>query len=145
MISEIARRAPAASPALRNSATLTVFVAPAPDGGRWLVLRDADELLRLRRIRTEFLDNLSHELRTPVTTIGILAESLALEADAGRSRLSPKVRERIAKIELETGHLSQMIGELLDLARIESGRGIELNEEVDLLAAARSVVERLHP
>ncbi|MEY4389108.1 MAG: hypothetical protein RLZZ432_827, partial [Chloroflexota bacterium] len=47
--------------------------------GSLMVLRDISELVRLRRIRTEFVENLSHELRTPVTAIGLLAELLAAE------------------------------------------------------------------
>ena len=81
----------------------------------------SSELRRLQRIRTEFIDNLSHELRTPLTTVSLLAETLSREADAIDVGLPPKMRDRIGKIEVETGHLVQMVNELLDLSRIESG------------------------
>ena len=88
---------------------------------------------RLQRIRAEFIDNLSHELRTPITTIGLLVESLARDADpAGETAVPPKMRERIGKLEVETGSIAQMVAELLDLARIESG-GRQLHlDDVDL-------------
>ena len=87
---------------------------PARDGA-WLILEDVSELRRLQRIRTEFIDNLSHELRTPLTTVSLLAETLEREAEAVGEAIPPKMRDRIAKIEVETGHLVQMVNELLDL------------------------------
>ena len=73
------------------------------------------------RSATEFVDNLSHELRTPLSTVSLLAETLAREAEAAGDGVPPKMRDRIGKIEVETGHLVQMVNELLDLARIEGG------------------------
>ena len=93
----------------------------SPVSGVWIVLEDVTELRRLQQIRTEFVDNLSHELRTPLSTISLLAETLSRDADAAGDAVPAKMRERIGKIEVETGHLAQMVNELLDLARIESG------------------------
>jgi two-component system phosphate regulon sensor histidine kinase PhoR len=112
--------------------------------GSLMVLRDISELVRLRRIRTEFVENLSHELRTPVTAIGLLAELLAAETAAPGS-VPAKVRERIMQLESDTVHLGQMISELLDLARIESGEGMRMEDKVDLAAISRSVLDRLRP
>ena len=114
-----------------------------PDGGATLVLTDISELRRLQRIRTEFIDNLSHELRTPLTTVSLLAETLTREADAVGDALPPKMRDRIGKIEVETGHLVQMVSELLDLSRIESGSSLGPLEDVDLGRLATDATERL--
>lgn len=120
--------------------TLLVRARRSPVSGIWLVLEDVTELRRLQRIRAEFIDNLSHELRTPLTTISLLAETAAREADAA----PPRLRDRISKIEVETGHLVQMVNELLDLSRIESG-GVPalLLDEVDMGRVAAAAVERL--
>jgi two-component system phosphate regulon sensor histidine kinase PhoR len=112
-------------------------------GGAWLVLVDVSELHRLRQIRTEFIDNLSHELRTPLTTVSLLAETLSREADSLGSGLPVRMRDRISKIEVETGHLVQMVSELLDLSRIESGGTLGLIDDLDLGQLARSSTERL--
>jgi two-component system phosphate regulon sensor histidine kinase PhoR len=119
--------------------TVTVRARRSPVAGVWLVLEDVSELRRLQRIRAEFIDNLSHELRTPLTTISLLAETAAREAESA----SPRLRDRIAKIEVETGHLTQMVNELLDLSRIESGAAQLLLDDVDLVRVARSSAERL--
>lgn len=134
-----------AAPGGRSSAANVRVAAVPATGGAWLLLEDVSELVRLRRIRAEFVDNLSHELRTPVTTIGLLAESLARDADGAGTSVPGRMRERIAKIEVETGHLAQMVAELLDLARIESGGGAAATEPVDLASVARLVADRLGP
>ena len=122
---------------------LAIRARRAAGGGATLLLTDISELRRLQRIRTEFIDNLSHELRTPITTVSLLAETLTREADQVGDALPPKMRDRIAKIEVETGHLVQMVSELLDLSRIESGSSIGPLEDVDLARSALDATERL--
>jgi two-component system phosphate regulon sensor histidine kinase PhoR len=124
-----------------SAATVTVRARRSPVSGVWLVLEDVSELRRLQRIRAEFIDNLSHELRTPLTTISLLAETAGRDAESA----SPRLRERIAKIEVETGHLTQMVNELLDLSKIESGTVPLLLDDVDLVRVARANTERLRP
>ncbi len=115
----------------------------SPAGGAWLMLDDVSELRRLQRIRTEFIDNLSHELRTPLTTVSLLAETLSREAVTAGASVPDKMRDRIAKIEVETGHLVQMVNELLDLSRIESGGTVQLVDGLDVGRLAADAAERL--
>ncbi|MDF2734227.1 MAG: multi-sensor signal transduction histidine kinase [Chloroflexota bacterium] len=122
---------------------LTVLGRRAHAGGLWLIVDDVSELRRLQRIRTEFIDNLSHELRTPLTTVSLLAETLSREADGPDVVLPPKMRDRIGKIEVETGHLVQMVNELLDLSRIESGDTLALVDGLDMGRLAAQSAERL--
>ncbi|MEO8461863.1 MAG: ATP-binding protein [Chloroflexota bacterium] len=129
----------------RDGPTLVVRARRSPILGIWVVLEDVAELRRLQQIRAEFIDNLSHELRTPITTIGLLAETLARDADAAGDGIPARMRERIGKLEVETGTIAQMISELLDLARIESG-GRQLHlDEVDVGRLGEQTVERLRP
>jgi signal transduction histidine kinase len=106
-----------------------------------VILEDATELRHLQQIRSQFVDNLSHELRTPLSTVTLLAETLALEAAA--AGVPERMRERIALIEVETGHLAQMVNEMLDLARIEGGTQLRLEDDVDLARLAASSADRL--
>ncbi len=123
--------------------TLVVRARRSPTQGTWLVLEDVSELRRLQQIRTEFIDNLSHELRTPLTTVSLLAETLAREADASSPPVPARMRDRIGKIEVETGHLVQMVAELLDLTRIESRGALEMLDNVDMGRLATDSIERL--
>ncbi|HWP62189.1 MAG TPA: ATP-binding protein [Candidatus Binatia bacterium] len=128
--------------------TVLLTARPSTVRGFWLVLEDVTRLRRLEQIRREFVDNLSHELRTPLTTIGLLAETAVREIEATAAAGGPtggRLRERIAKIEEETGHLNQMVAEMLDLARIESGGAVVRTDRVDLARVAAEAVERLRP
>jgi two-component system phosphate regulon sensor histidine kinase PhoR len=123
--------------------TLVIRARRSPISGVWVVLEDVSELRRLQQIRAEFVDNLSHELRTPLSTVSLLAETLSREAEAAGDGVPPKMRDRISKIEVETGHLVQMVNELLDLARIEGGGPLVLLDDVDLGRVAGEAAERL--
>jgi two-component system phosphate regulon sensor histidine kinase PhoR len=149
-IEEIARTAQAhgsASGEVRlrgaDGPALVVRARRSSAGGAWLALADVSELRRLQQIRAEFIDNLSHELRTPLTTVGLLAETLSRDAEAAGDAIPPKMRDRIGKIEVETGHLVQMVSEIMDLSRIESGTGLTLIDDLDLGRLATASVERL--
>jgi two-component system phosphate regulon sensor histidine kinase PhoR len=120
---------------------LAVSARRSPTGSIWIVVEDVNELRNLQRIRAEFIDNVSHELRTPLTTVSLLAETLAREAVA--ADVPAKMRDRIGKIEVEVGHLVQMVAELLDLSRIEAGSSLAFAEEVDLGRLAAASAERL--
>src|SRR5439155_575796 len=121
--------------------TLVVRVRRSPVEGFWMVMEDVSELRRLQRIRTEFIDNLSHELRTPLTNVRLLTESLA--RDLERIDLPSRVRDGILKIDVESGHLVQMVNELLDLSKIEQGAAPLHLDVVDLGEVIRGTVDRL--
>jgi two-component system, OmpR family, phosphate regulon sensor histidine kinase PhoR len=122
---------------------LIVRARRVANDGAWLVLDDVSELRRLQRIRAEFIDNLSHELRTPLTTVSLLAETLQREAESVGDAIPAKMRDRIGKIEVETGHLVQMVNELLDLSRIEGGGTLHLTDGIDMARLAADATERL--
>ncbi len=125
----------------REPRVLLVRVHRPDAAGLLVVIEDASELRRLQQMRSEFIDNLSHELRTPLSNVSLLAETLARDAES--SDVPARMRDRITKIEVETGHLVQMVNEMLDLARIEGGSQLELRDDVDLGALAEGSVERL--
>ena len=141
--------------AWRNGSAADEFLVGGPDGrvmsvrgrrspseGTWLVLEDLSELRRLQRIRSEFVDNLSHELRTPLTTVRLLTETLL--RDLEDTPVPARVVDIVQKIDVETGHLVQMATELLDLAKIEQGGGVQLYvDDVNLRAVIEGVIDRL--
>ena len=114
-----------------------------PQAGLIVVVEDVTDLRRLQRIRSEFIDNLSHELRTPLTTIRLLTETLSQDIAREDASVTPRMRERIAKIDVETGHLVQMVNELLDLSRIEGGAAELHMERVRIPEVVDGALERL--
>jgi two-component system phosphate regulon sensor histidine kinase PhoR len=124
-----------------SARTLVLKARRSPVEGIWVTLDDVTELRRLQRMRTEFIDNLAHELRTPIANVRLLAETLG--RDEGQAELPERIRRSVASLDVETGHLAQMVNELLDLSRIEQGKaGIEV-EEVALAPIAAETTERL--
>lgn len=108
------------------------------DGTVLLVVRDVTEAKRLDEIRRDFVANASHELKTPAASIQAAAETIQTAALD-----DPEVIPRFAaQLEREAVRLSRIVGDLLDLSRLESGS--ELDETVALGAVLRDEVERFH-
>ena len=102
------------------------------------VIDDTTELQRIDSIRRDFVANVSHELKTPIGALSLLAETLAGETDpAIVQRLSERVRR-------ESFRVSNMVDDLLTLSRIEGNDTPTVDEfGIDLLV--RECVDRVHP
>lgn len=110
-------------------------------GSVWL-LRDVTETARMDETRNEFISVVSHELRTPMTAIKGFTD-LILDGDAGR--VSDQQRELLAVVQSNADRLVDLVNDMLDISRIESGR-IHLDPSaVDLDSAIRDVVASLRP
>ncbi|HEX4244466.1 MAG TPA: ATP-binding protein [Acidimicrobiales bacterium] len=98
--------------------TLNVSTRLIDDGRRPLgviaIIDDVSERRRLEEVRRDFVANVSHELKTPMGALGLLAETLTVEPD-------PEIGQRLAsRIHTEAFRVSRIIDDLLDLTRIES-------------------------
>ena len=114
---------------------LHVRAAPLVGGGAVVTVDDVSERARLDAVRTDFVTNISHELKTPVGALAVLAETISDTDDADVAR-------RLAERMVEEAHrASRTIDDLLDLSRIElDGRGA--TEPVRLESVVREVLER---
>jgi two-component system phosphate regulon sensor histidine kinase PhoR len=106
-----------------------------------VTLRDVTELRRLESVRREFVANVSHELRTPLASIRAVVETLE-----GGAIDDPEVADDfLHRIVGEVDRLAALVDDLLDLARLETGRvhlSLEVLDPLDLLSRA---AERLRP
>ncbi|MCZ2099211.1 MAG: PAS domain-containing protein [Anaerolineae bacterium] len=84
-----------------------------------LALRDVTEMQRLERARRELVSNVSHELSTPITAIGLLADTLLDIADREKPK---RLRKMVGDIKREVDTLTQLVQEMRDLSLIESGQ-----------------------
>jgi two-component system sensor histidine kinase SenX3 len=99
-------------------------------------VEDVTEQSRIDTVRTDFVANLSHELKTPIGGIAALADTMIGEKD-------PQVIERLtARIVDESYRLSRIVDDLLDLSRIEFG-GAEDWEPVAITDVVNEVVARM--
>ena len=98
-----------------------------------------DELQRVNKIRRDFVANVSHELKTPATSLRLLAEGLeeTIDEDPAQARLFA------AQLKKETERFSHLITDLLDLARLESEERVENPVPVDVRGVLMSVLVRM--
>lgn len=124
----------------RDARQLTAHASISGEDVVALIVADVTEARRLDAIRRDFVTNASHELKTPVAGMQALADSLAVALDRDTERATTMV----ARIQKEAYRLGKMVGELLDLARIEEDIAAGASRQrVDLSATVRIEVERL--
>jgi signal transduction histidine kinase len=91
--------------------------------------------------REEFLSIAAHELKTPVTSVQGFAQLLLMYIARGEVRLdAPQVRSGLQHIEKQTGKLAALIGQLLDISRIDAGRLSIEQEVVNITSVVEGVV-----
>ena len=96
---------------------VVISARPLPTGGAILVLHDQTEIRRLEAVRRDFVANVSHELKTPLTSISGYAETLLAERPDAQTE-----RQFLETILANAHRMQLLVDDLLDLARIESGR-----------------------
>jgi two-component system phosphate regulon sensor histidine kinase PhoR len=116
-----------------------LHAAPLVNGGgervgAVLVMHDVTELRRLERIRRDFVANVSHELKTPITAIRGMIDTIVDDPEMPTDIQA----QFIGKIQNQSLRLSLLVTDLLTLARLESTDGILESERLDL----REVVRR---
>jgi len=86
--------------------------------GYLVLLRDLTQVRRLETVRRDFVSNISHELRTPLASLKALVDTLR----DGALEDPPAAQRFLDRIETEVDAMTQMVQELLELSRIESGQ-----------------------
>ena len=120
---------------------LQASAVPIEGGGGWAALavfHDLTEVRRLDSMRRDFISNVSHELRTPLAGIRAAAETLQEGALDDR----PAAQEFLGHIQRETDRMTQLVEELLELSRIESGAAPFAVEPVDAALLVQDTVRR---
>ncbi len=120
--------------------TVELTGRPLVDGGAVLAFFDVTRLRQLERVRRDFVANVSHELKTPLTVIGGVAETLM------DNSLTPDERRRFADmIVANTRRMHRLVDDLLDLSRIESGGWRPAPSAVELPAVVAEVFAAVRP
>jgi signal transduction histidine kinase len=129
---------------------------PLPDGNALFTMVDVTDSTRIEaalrerataleeadRVKTDFVANMSYELRTPLTSIGGFAELLG---GGYAGELTPKARDYVSAIVESVERLSKLINDVLDLTTGDT-RGVALEKErVDIAGLCRAAVETAKP
>jgi signal transduction histidine kinase len=106
-------------------------------GGLFLVYGNVRREMHLSRLKSDFVANVSHELKTPLALIRLFAETLEL----GRVHGEEKARQYYRVINKESQRLTQLINNILDFSRIEAGRKEYRLAPTDVTRVVNDVVE----
>lgn len=116
-----------------------VGAADEPETSLAVVLRDVTREVELNKMKSEFASSVSHELKTPLTSMGAILEML-LDGDI---RGEDAVHQNLQKVKDETDRLATLVKNLLNLARLEAGVTKMMREPVaigDVLEHLRDTV-----
>jgi signal transduction histidine kinase len=102
-----------------------------------LVLRYTIRQLELAQLKSGFVSNVSHELKTPIALIRLAVETLEM----GRATTEAEREKFIATIGRETLRLQRLVENILDFARIEAGQKVLRFESVDIVALVRETLD----
>jgi two-component system sensor histidine kinase SenX3 len=118
---------------------LGVRASAVPVGGGFVALEIADvtDAHRVARVRRDFVANVSHELKTPVGALQLLAEALVHAVD------DPVAAARFAdRIQHESSRLGRLVGELIELSRLQGGDPLPESEPVPIDRVVNEVLDR---
>jgi signal transduction histidine kinase len=120
---------------------LVALLLVAIAAGSWLIAADLRRQLALSRQKTDFVSNVSHELKTPLTSIRMFSELLA----EGRVSEEGRRREYLGIIGAETARLTRLINNVLDFARLERGEKKYAFAACDFRMLVRETIESYRP
>ncbi len=117
---------------------LIVTAIPATSTGAVVTIEDITERWRLDQVRTDFVANVSHELKTPVGAISVLAEILEDESE------DETVKTLVRRMVMESHRMARTIDDLLELSRIELGGEVTFSP-IELNSVIAEALERSRP
>jgi signal transduction histidine kinase len=109
--------------------------------GSWLIVRGLNTQLTLARQKTDFVSNVSHELKTPLTSIRMFSELLA----EGRVPDAAKQKSYLQIISAEAARLTRLINNVLDFSRMERGEKKYDFKDCDLNEVVRATADTFRP
>ncbi len=108
-------------------------------GSSLLVFQDLTRVRKLETVRRDFISNVSHELRTPLASLKALTETL----HEGALEDPPAARRFLTRMDNEIDNMTQLVRELLELSRIESGRAPLNRQSISPHKLINGAVERM--
>ena len=110
-------------------------------GGALLMIQDLTEVRSLQTMRREMVGNISHEFRTPLAGIKAMVETLQNVAADDREAN----KDFLSRIEVEVDRMTQLVAELTELSRIETGKAELELEPIEINQLVEETVARLKP
>ena len=116
---------------------LLVRVTPVGTGGQIAILIfDDSEFARLNSMRRDFVANISHELKTPIGALSILAEAVLEASDDPAA-----IKKFASRMQIEAVRLSELVQEVINLSRLQDDDPLKSAEVLDVAVIARSAID----
>ena len=122
-------------------AMLVAVLLGAIGVGSWLIVADLSRELAIARQKTDFVSNVSHELKTPLTSIRMFSDLLA----EGRVADEAKRLSYLGIISAEAARLTRLINNVLDFTRLERGEKMYQLQRCDVAGVVRDTLETYRP
>jgi two-component system phosphate regulon sensor histidine kinase PhoR len=120
---------------------IAVPISPGRSSATLILFQDLTELRNLQTMRRELIGNISHDLRTPIAGIKAMVETL----QDGAIEDKPAALNFLTRIDTEVDRLTQMVTELTELSRIETGKAELRMEPVNINLLIEEVVVQMNP
>lgn len=121
-----------------NKTLLNIDLRIAPVGDEYILVLadDRTEITRVQAVRNDFVANVSHELKTPVGAIGLMAEAIESSADDEES-----VKYFSTRLQKESKRLASLVQDVIELSRLQSTDVVRKSQLVDVNKLVAAAVE----
>ena len=116
---------------------LATRISPMVDENVLVIAEDESTQKRVEAVRRDFVANISHELKTPIGAISVLAEAIDAAKDDPES-----VERFVGRMQLETARLAELVNQIIDLSRLQSTDPLLSREVVDVAEVVAEAVSR---
>ena len=123
-----------------NEQTISFKCVRYTNDVRMIIARDVSRLIKVNQIHSDFVANVSHELKTPLTVLKGYVEILKDSPE-----LPTKFAKALAQMNLQSVRMELIVGDLLYLAKLEDTANIKPHENVDVTNLVNTIVEAVSP
>ena len=120
---------------------IAVPISPGKSSATLVLFQDLTELRNLQTMRRELIGNISHDLKTPIAGIKAMVETL----QDGAIKDKKAAMDFLARIDDEVNRMTQMVSEITELSRIESGKAELKKEPININLLIQEVVAQMSP
>ena len=125
---------------LHKSQTINIKCVTYTKSLRMIVARDVSRLVKINQMQTDFVANVSHELKTPLTVVKGYVEILQ-----DSQELPSQLRQPIMQMSAQTERMQFIVNDLLYLAKLEDSENVEQHKKVDVTQLINTIIESVQP
>lgn len=125
---------------LSKGSTINIKCVPYTSSLRMIVARDVSRLIKVNQMHSDFVANVSHELKTPLT---VLRGYLEIIAD--RNEIPEKFRKPLAQMNVQSARMQLIVNDLLYLARLEENDNVGPQTLIDVSLLINAIIEAAQP